>query len=223
MKLKLYLFFVFVIMFVTPLISALDSPQIFKQYEPANLTVQCIINGSYCSTSATCNVTVLYPNGGILINNKRMTNQHSYHNYSLPDTAVIGDYKCTAICCDIGYCGDNDCDFKITSTGDDSNWSFWIILALFSATLVGLAIYSGNEYMMYMAAGAITITGIYSRIYGIMGISDIYTQSISYVIIGIGIFFLIISVLKAIADASDEKGDLGGWGPGGEDYDFYKE
>jgi len=205
------------------------TPLMFKSNQPVELKIPCIYNGTYCDSSATCNITIIYqggvslPNGTTIVKDGGMSYNGPYFNFTVPDNTDLGTYKCSMSCLDNGFGGVNNFDYQLTSTGDNSNWSFWLILAIFSAVLVTMGIYSGNEYLMFMASGAILVTGVYSRIYGIMSISNVYTDSVSYVILGLGFFFLLISSFKAIADAADERGDLGGWGPGGEDdYDYFK-
>jgi hypothetical protein len=202
---------------------------IFKANQPVELKIPCVYNGTYCSSSATCNLTIIYqgsidlPNGTTIVKDGIMTYNGPYWNYTVPDNTNLGVYKCSMNCMQNGLGGVKNFDYTLTSTGDNSNWSFWLILAFFSLILVTMAMYSGNEYIMFIASGATIVTGMYSMIYGVMSITNIYTQSISFVILGLGLFFLIISSLKAIADASQEGDSVGGWGPGGEDdYDYFK-
>lgn len=215
--------FLFVIVMSSPVIA--DAPLIFQSNQPYNVKIPCVNNGTYCSNSAVCNLTVIYQDGSTIIQNGIMNNQGTYFNYTVNvNLSQLGDYRGTMNCIDNGLGGIKTFSYSLTSTGDNSNWSFWLILAFFSLILVIIAMYSGNEYMMFIASGAILVTGIYSMIYGIMSIANVYTQSIALIIIAIGIFFLVISSLKAIAEASGEKDEMiGGFGPGGEDdYDYFK-
>ena len=55
--------------------------RVYQQDKEVDLKVPCFNNGTYCSGSATCNVTILYPNSSVLVDNQLMTNGGSYHNY----------------------------------------------------------------------------------------------------------------------------------------------
>jgi hypothetical protein len=114
----LVLFLILMAVFLLPLI---NSQQNFIVNSPIDIKLQCIINGSYCSLSSICNVTILYPNNTILANNKLMTNQYSFHNYTITDSSIIGNYLCSASCCDGSRCMSdvNVCDFTISKTGNE--------------------------------------------------------------------------------------------------------
>ena len=56
---------------------------VFKKGEIIDLKVPCINNNTLCSGTASCNITSIYPNGSILINNLQMSNSGSYHNYTI--------------------------------------------------------------------------------------------------------------------------------------------
>lgn len=109
---KHILIFIFVLLFIPLVLS-----ETYKQNEPLDLKTQCIANGTYCSASAYCNITIQYPNASLLINNAKMTNQIAFFNYTLKDSSTLGNYACTFTCCDSGYCATNSCDFKINGIG----------------------------------------------------------------------------------------------------------
>ena len=77
------LFFIILILFFVITVSAIEASYFYSPYEEISIKNPCYYNGSYCSSSATCNITVYDPNNIILVNNKAMTNKVSYFNYSL--------------------------------------------------------------------------------------------------------------------------------------------
>lgn len=112
MKNKFYITMIAFI-FVISLVGAYESG---KQIE---FTETCLNNGTYCSSSAVCNITISYPNGTIFKNNIGMQNQASYHNYTLEGTVVLGTYKKCITCTD-GALSDGYCeDFKVTPSGSE--------------------------------------------------------------------------------------------------------
>lgn len=94
---------------------------IYAQNQPIDLKVPCFNNGTYCSGTATCNLTVQFPNGSLLVDNQEMTNSGSYHNYTIPSasTGLIGKYYSSMICTDIGVNGYSTFDFQITGDGSE--------------------------------------------------------------------------------------------------------
>jgi hypothetical protein len=192
----------FVMMFMLATITFLEltmvsGAQIFKQNTPTDLKIQCIINGTFCSGSATCNVSVTNPDGSLLINNQGMTNQGSFHNYTLPDTATLGDYLCSATCCDGSYCGTGtDCDYMITTTGSDKTLYLPLFLLLGAFIIFGFASYLKNEYVGLFSGFLFIIAGVYMMIFGLGNFADMYTRAISFISLGIGLSVCAISMVE---------------------------
>lgn len=89
------------------------------QNEPLDVKEQCFNNNTYCSATSECNITVKNPTQTILVNNQIMTNQNSFHNYTLniANTTSVGVYESTIICIDGTDKGYDTFNFKITSDG----------------------------------------------------------------------------------------------------------
>jgi hypothetical protein len=199
----------------------------YKAYDTVDIKIPCVNYatgfGNYCSATAVCNITLIYPNGNDFVKNKQMTYSPSYFNYTLPSSDTMGVYTGSISCNDNGVTGINpDITFQITSTGNTSNFSFFLILGIITLICFILALWSGNEYIMFISSALIMVTGVYGMIYGIGNLRDSFTRIISLVIIALGILFLIISSLKAIEEVSEENA-IGGWGAGGDEYDYYKD
>ncbi len=135
----------------------------------------------------------------------------------------LGEYTYILQCNNSQFGGYISTGFEVTPTGNDYSLMFLIVIGLFALVLFVTALYSGNEYIMFLASLVIILLGVYTMIYGIGNVNDDFSKMVSFVIIGIGLFFIIISSLKAIAEASGED-SIGGWGKGGGDsYDYYKD
>jgi|TARA_Y100000310_G_scaffold339572_1_gene432644 hypothetical protein len=93
----------------------------YKKGDTIDLKVPCINNGSACSGTAECNVTVTYPNGTNFVNNQLMTNGGTYHNYTLSDTSVSGEYQTTVFCNDSAVTGYSTYNFEINNIGVAKN------------------------------------------------------------------------------------------------------
>jgi len=93
----------------------------YKQGEDINLKVPCTNAGSYCSDSSICNLTTMYPNETILLNNQEMTNQIAFHNYTFnaSDINIVGEYKNIMMCKDGAYNGTSTFTFDITLSGTE--------------------------------------------------------------------------------------------------------
>lgn len=209
----------FILMFVLVMLSFMEitfasADQIFQANQPVDLKIQCIINGTYCSAVSVCNITVAYPNNTLLISNRLMTNNISFYNYTLPDTSVLGNYKCSVTCCDGGFCGTSysgdyidistgNCDFTLTPTGGDrvNSIGTFTILLIVSLIVLIFGVIMSNEYIGFVGSALMLVTGVYSMIYGLGNLSNFYTQAVSYILLGIGTLFFIAAGYSAIEGA----------------------
>lgn len=138
----LYLSLVFIFILI---LSAMNVNAVtFKQGEKADITVQCIFNGTICSTNSTCNLTINYPNNSIYISNQLMNRNNSYFNYTLSSSNTVGDYPCSSTCCDNGFCGTSgECSFDITPSGQklDTGKSIIMVIGLVILLIVCLILF----------------------------------------------------------------------------------
>lgn len=102
---------------------ALAAPEYyFKQSNTIDIKIPCVTNtGASCSGSATCNITIQYPNTSTMIKEGLMQNQGTFHNYTTSDTETLGEYECTVFCIDGSNTGYNSFSYVINSTGEEDN------------------------------------------------------------------------------------------------------
>ncbi len=137
MKNKILLIFLLVILII-PLVSA---TLIFEKDTKADLIIPCIHNNTYCSSSATCETTIWYPNGTILIDNKSLTNLGAgQFNYSLNEneTSVIGTYNGFVTCIDGSEKGYKTFSYKITANGKEDPSG--VVIVFFSLGFLVVAV-----------------------------------------------------------------------------------
>lgn len=89
-------------LFLISFVSAQDIRFYAPQGDSLDIKEPCFNNGTYCSGSALCNLTIWDSNKNIIINNQLMTNQVSFHNYSLnsTQTSSLGEHEVTVVCSD---------------------------------------------------------------------------------------------------------------------------
>lgn len=73
---------------------------------------------NYCGNTASCNLTLFYPNGTIILNGVEMENKGTYHNYTINPTYTNGIYPATTVCCESGVCKSRDFNIEVTETGE---------------------------------------------------------------------------------------------------------
>ena len=132
---KIFLIFMFIF-----LISCVSAG--YRSGDELTLKVPCYNNGTYCSTSATCNISVLDPSGNSIVSNAIMSNNVSYHNLTLTPAQTIGingDWKYDVTCCDGGLCDSDSEEFRLTPNGDEltTSWAiFYFVVVLLLISLV---------------------------------------------------------------------------------------
>ncbi|MCK4648059.1 hypothetical protein KAT51_00905 [bacterium] len=124
------------------LLSFISATGIFYEIDTeANITVVCL-NEGYCSSSSYCNINIEDPEGNLIVVNQNMTNQISFHNYTINLTA-IGDYGVSGFCADGIWTKQIDFSFGVNYLGEEPPTGFdgRFILLLFFVSLVVMLIY----------------------------------------------------------------------------------
>lgn len=210
MKYKLILLCLALIL-VMGLTSAAEDDQILTSGKAGQQIVfLCDNAGALCPATTTCNVTLYYPDDTPFLENQIATRQGPEkftYNLTQAQTLTLGPYSGIAFCRD-GTINSKPTPFtfQISSSGDSNSQNFWIFILLAGSSVIILAIgiISQNEYIGFISGALFIVTGVYSMIYGINGVVNLYTRSIAYVALGLGLLFFIASAWK-----------LGSWG--GED------
>lgn len=111
MEFKKYLF---IMMFIA-LVGIVNANQVSQVDVETNITVICL-NDGYCSASSYCNINVINPTGAVIVAGENMTNQVSFHNYTLTPDA-LGAYAVKGFCLDLNESQEIDFVFDVTPTG----------------------------------------------------------------------------------------------------------
>ena len=142
------IFLILGILLVLPLIFA----QTYQKGSTINLKVPFEVNGSAASSSATCNISINYPNGTYLKENVSMTNRNNGDfNITLNASKIIssGEYEWRVFCCDGANCAAGYGNFEVTPTGKEitSGQGFASIGLIIAIILLsGLFAFFGFEF-----------------------------------------------------------------------------
>lgn len=163
----------------------------------------CFNNNTFCSSSAQCNITVIYPDSSVItgVDNVVMTNQGSYHNFTIDKEKVdqLGQYSAIMTCFDGGgdIVGSGSDTFPFQVTGDGNIFSVFpmqltVLILGFVLIIVGkikeefrLLKHLGSILAMIM--GVVTIYPGYS----FFNYSNIQGMALGFTSVGIGFWFLI--------------------------------
>lgn len=149
------LWFIIIGMFLISLTSALT----FKQGTDVDIKLNCVNNGSSCSASTICNITIMNPSMTLIIDNQQMTNNINYHNISLNSTHLEfnGEYEWQMYCNDSGTTGTGTGNFLVTpngsvpSTAQGVMYSFLMVICIIILAFCiygGIIIRGDNEFQM---------------------------------------------------------------------------
>jgi len=117
-------------------VGAVDSDFFYKQGEVVDLKIPCVNNGTQCSNATLCNITINYPNGSVLVNNKRMKYSGTFHNYTLQDSNNAGQYSSTVFCSDISKNGYSNFFFTINNIGMVDNTDILGVIIFFIGIII---------------------------------------------------------------------------------------
>jgi hypothetical protein len=133
-------------------VNTVNAQLIYQKDSPANIIVPCINNGTRCSGSATCNITAIYPNSSVFIDNLAMSNSgDGIFSYQLLDTetSILGEYQATVFCNDGSDNGYSTFQFYITGNGKAEPTGS--IVVFFSAIFILLSIFL--VFMLFYGIG----------------------------------------------------------------------
>jgi len=100
--------------------TTVSATKTYEQGEAIVVSEPCYNDGYYCSDTAECNITFLKPNDNIILANQQMTNQNSYHNYTLNETFANNTgsgFSYCITCVDSGKNASKCFDYDITASG----------------------------------------------------------------------------------------------------------
>lgn len=186
-----------------PIVAAAEPDYTFKFGENAYFIASCDVNGVPCDPStASCNMTLREPNGTYIVNYQPMTvNYGGDINYTVDNNllTVIGELYNGKINCVQGS-ENKTATFTamITPTGQNRTSSLFLILGLASLITLGLGMWLENEYVGFISGALFIVTGVYSMIYGIGNLADLYTRAIAFSSIGLGFIFEIAAGYKVV-------------------------
>jgi len=117
MKSKLVFFFA--LLLILPLVSG--SSFYIPQNTNYSIKFNCEIDGAVCTDTATCNVSIDYPNTSVMIDNQAATLiSNARYNYTLesPNSSIVGeDYTLTMVCYDGQVNGSQSLTYGVNPSG----------------------------------------------------------------------------------------------------------
>lgn len=198
-----FLFSVFFILLISPALAAEnDEILVFKQNQQIDLFRPCFNNGTYCSSSAICNSTVIASGTPfrIVVNNTRESNNGAFHNFSVSQGLAgnLGTYNVIRSCTDpngdISGSGFETYNFLVTPSGTEDNslaqFLFLGFALIFSGGIIALGFYKNEPYFVLFGAIGLTLFGLFTLINGVGNYRNNLTEGISIIAMGLSGYIL---------------------------------
>jgi len=179
------------------------------QYEPYDITFSCTDDSQplgFCSATTNCNITIIYPNSTIMVNNQNTTNLlNGKFNYSITSaqTNVNGEYIVRVGCSGNGLNNSADFTYEVNPTGREGK-SFLlnpilIFLTIFAFIFLGLGIILKIPPLGFIGSILLILAGMYTMIYGFSDVTNLYTRGVAVALLGLGIIFMLSSAYEWFA------------------------
>jgi hypothetical protein len=146
MNIKPFLFFVF--LFILSSFCYAEPSMFYKVNSNVDLKIPCADNNdSICGSGTICNITINYPNNTNYVNNKLMTNNNVYFNYTLSNANTSGEYQTIVYCSNGVSNGYSFFTFKLNYSGDNEQPSAFLTIILLLPLLFAIVFMIGSLTM----------------------------------------------------------------------------
>ncbi len=96
----------------------------FERNQDINLALPCSFNGTFCSDTATCVISLQYPNGSLQLDNLTMSNTgNGMPNIDVNDSTILGEHTIFYSCTQNSVSDSATLPMFITETGHNQNTS----------------------------------------------------------------------------------------------------
>lgn len=196
------LFAFLLLLFLFPLVTAAtidQSDYTFAQGERIDLKRTCIINGTYCATTAVCNSTIQGPNGLNIVNNSARTVNSGWTNITLPSIPrterYFGFYLVTDTCTQSSLSGAESYFFELTADGNPSRpFPTQLIIILIGFSLLIISIYRTEQEMLKVFSAIILfVMGVITLYpgYSYINWSTLTGLMLGSICLGVGAYFML--------------------------------
>lgn len=205
-KLTITIIFAMMMLLILSMTQALDQDVYIPNSEAENLVVTCTNNGTFCSDVAVANLTIVNPNGELIINNQAMTRIGSTFNYTIngSNTTVNGDYLFTTTINDNGNTFSKSLVFTVTPSGTEASTAqgmLYVVLLVAGLFLLGACLFGAfavdGKNKMDMGKLIEVNYGKYLKIF-LFGIAYLLLIFVSYMSWQISVQFLEIGFMSLV-------------------------
>lgn len=202
---KVVLLMFFLVLFTIPLASAVENEvsYLIKQLETFDLKNECFNNNTFCSSAAVCNITIFDPKGGLTVDNKVMTNQNNFHNYTISatDLNLTGDYSARQICFDGVRKGEEPFLIRVTPTGEEGLLGFYFLIIILSYGVMLFGVFKQDITVTLLGTFSLYFVGIFMLFFGLDVFKNYLTNAFALITLGVAAYMSVIMANEYISTA----------------------
>jgi hypothetical protein len=129
------------------------------------------------------------------------------YTYSFCNTTQSGTYNVNGYGDPTGAMTKWNYVFEVTpSGGAEDNTTIFLFLICLTTLFFFMGVFMKNYIFVTIAGFALMSSGVYGMIYGFGDITSLYTRTISYIVIGLGMIITVTSGLELVKEIYDGTG-----------------
>ena len=183
-------------MLVAPIVGA--SNPTFQFNKEFDLKRTCDNGGLYCPDSTfNCNITLIYPDGNIMVKDQTMTNNFSFRNITISQSLnnQLGTVSAIQNCNNVSHGGVDTYDVDITADGKPLQpFPVQFVVIIFSFLFIVLGVVN-DRLRMFKHLGSILlmIMGVLTIYpgYNFINYATLLGKGLGFTLVGLGFYFLI--------------------------------
>ncbi len=183
---------IFLISLTTAAISDLGN---FKRFDCVDLPQTC----PDCTYNNISRITT-DSESTVVLGEVIMTKDGTYYSYSFCNTTTLGTYNVNGYGDEGGVLGTWEYVLHITETGKEEvsvlNNPLLILLVSLALIFLFIGISTGTLWFGFMSGVMFLLGGLYTTIYGLNDITNMYTQGAGITLIGVSVTILLVSVYE---------------------------
>jgi len=171
----------------------------FRYNTKFDLKRPCFNNGTFCASSSSCNLTIIYPDGvdGVMVDNQAMSFAGSYWNYTVGQVFnnELGEHPTIISCTDGSLSGADTFEIDITADGfPRQQFPLQFTLVIFGVFFIVIGSLKDRlRLMKHLGSIFIMIMGVITLYPGFSYInySNLMGQSLGAIFVGMGFYFMV--------------------------------
>lgn len=156
----------------------------------------CVLLIQTCGNCTFNNITSVIMSDGITIAQGPvgMTKAGTQYTFNFCNTTAVGTYRVNGF----GDLDGNIQQWNYNLLVEEGDLVIFLALSVLGLLLLIIAIWSENEWLGFISGVCFMLAGLYSMIYGLNNIADLYTRGLAFVFIGLGLLFEIVAGYKIV-------------------------